>query len=94
MKEKLIAKMKASPTNMHFLRVLVGGYIVYLGGGVVLDAIRGAAVGVPMLLLSVLLLLCGVLILAFSLYALLRHYTAEEAAKSREDSDAEDGTDE
>ena len=87
MKEKLIARMKAAPTNMHFLRMLVGGYITYLGGGVVLDAVRGQAVGTGLLLLSVLLLLCGIAILAFSLYALLMHYTADQTSADSEGSD-------
>lgn len=73
MKERLIEWMKRSSVSMHYLRLFVGGYIVYLGWCNVVDYLKGETEDGLLIGLSVFLSVSGLLIAGISLYALLRH---------------------
>lgn len=87
MKQKLDTWLRASSETAHYLRLVVGGYIAYLGGDIILGFIRGEAGGAPLLALSIFLVLAGAAVAAVCLYALLRGLSLE---KSRPREDAEE----
>ena len=85
MKDRIIERLKQTSSTTHYLRLIVGGYVVYLGGGILWDAIQGAAVEALMLVLASVLVLCGAAIVGMCLYALIKHYTLEETKQASTD---------
>lgn len=81
MKEKLLAWMNSRRYNSHLMRLLVGGYIVYLGGKILANLAADGAFPVALTLCAVLLILLGLPVALISFYACLNGYSSEYKGK-------------
>lgn len=81
MKEKLLAWMNSRRYNSHLMRLLVGGYIVYLGGRILANLAADGAFPVALTLCAVLLVLLGLPVALISFYACLNGYSSEYQGK-------------
>lgn len=77
MKEKLIAWMNSRNYTSHMMRMLVGGYIAYLGIDIFLDMYKSGAYSIPLCLFGGLMILCGAPIAVISLYGVVSGYSKE-----------------
>ncbi len=84
MKEKIIRSMKRTPQVSHYLRLAVGGYIAYLGGTIIWDVLNGKAAEPLQIVLSCVLVICGVIIVGLSMYALLKHLDCDASKTFRD----------
>lgn len=82
MKEKLIAWMNGRNYNSHLLRMIVGGYIAYMGIQIMLNQYRDGAFQVILSLCAILLILAGTPVALISLYAVLHGYSEEYKGKT------------
>lgn len=97
MKEKLIAWMNGRNYNSHLLRMIVGGYIAYMGIQIMLNQYRDGAFQVILSLCAIFLILAGTPIALISLYAVLHGYSEEYKGKTsifRKDAEKSDAGDE
>lgn len=81
MKDKLLAWMNSRQYNSHLMRLLVGGYIVYLGGKILSNLAQDGAFPLLLTLCAVLLILLGLPVALISLYACLNGYSSEYKGK-------------
>lgn len=94
--DKESGRRRAKATNVTSLRVVVAGYLIYLGGSLIYDMIRGRSTLSPFAAcaLGLLFIAAGVV---FGLYSWRRWKILEKAAReeeAREGSGEEDGGDE
>lgn len=80
-KEKLIQWMNSRGSSSHLMRLLVGGYIAYLGVQIILDLYKRGQMDVPLLLCALILLMAGLPVAGISLYAVFNGYSAEYKGK-------------
>jgi len=86
MKEIIIANLKRTSVNSHFLRLIVGCYIAYLGASVLWEMINGEPKELLAAVLAGVLVLCGGVIAGVCIYALVKHLSIEN---SKKDNDSE-----
>lgn len=82
MKEKLTEWMNSRRYNSHLMRLLVGGYVVYLGGQIMVNQYRDGAFSLPLSLCAVLLIILGLPVAIISLYAVYNGYSVEYQGKT------------
>ena len=82
MKEKLIAWMNSRRYNSHLMRLIVGGYVAYLGIKIIVNQAEAGQFSVPMTLCALLLAICGVPITLISIYAVINGYSIEYKGKT------------
>lgn len=81
MKEKLIAWLNSRNYTSHMMRLLVGGYIAYLGIDIFLDLYKTGEYSIPLCLCAGLMILCGAPIAVISLYGVVSGYSKEYKGK-------------
>lgn len=81
MKEKLIAWMNSRRYNSHLMRLLVGGYVVYLGGKILSNLYKDGAFPPALTACALALILLGLPVAALSLWACLNGYSTEYQGK-------------
>ena len=81
MKEKLIAWMNSRRYNSHLMRLLVGGYIVYLGGKILSNLYKDGVFPPALTLCALVLILLGLPVALLSLWACLNGYSTEYKGK-------------
>ena len=82
MKEKLIRNLSATKSSAHIIRALVGGYVVYTCGSVVVSYFKTDEVSLLLLAGSLIVTLFGLSILALSLWAIAKGYSVEYQGKA------------
>ena len=89
MDQKEKPALRANPRGQAVLRGVIAGYLVYLGGSLVYDLIRGSSTLAPWLVWTVgpLFVICG---LGFGLYTWRRWKADEEAAAKPKEPAAEE----
>lgn len=83
MKEKLIGWMNSRRYNSHLMRLIVGGYVSYLGFQIILDLYKKGQFELGLVLCALLLLIAGLPVAAISLYAVIFGYSLEYKGKVR-----------
>ena len=81
MKEKLIAWMNSRRYNSHLMRLLVGGYVVYLGGKILSNLYKDGVFPPALTLCALVLILLGLPVALLSLWACLNGYSTEYKGK-------------
>lgn len=81
MKEKLIAWMNCRRYNSHLMRLLVGGYIVYLGAKIMKNQADEGTFSPALSICAVMLILFGLPVALLSLYAVYNGYSEEYKGK-------------
>lgn len=81
MKEKLIAWMNSRRYNSHLMRLLVGGYIVYLGLKILSNLYHDGSFPPALTLCAAALILLGLPVALLSLWACLNGYSTEYQGK-------------
>ena len=81
MKEKLIAWMNSRRYNSHLMRLLVGGYIVYLGVKIMKNQADEGSFSPALSVCAVILILLGLPVALISLYAVYNGYSEEYKGK-------------
>lgn len=92
MKEKLIHWMKLAPKVSHTIRVLAGGYLMYLSYGMFTDP--ASEINALVILCGILFALIGLFFLATSLYALNKGIYSDyvDFSAASEDGNADEET--
>lgn len=81
MKEKLISWLNSRNYTSHMMRMLVGGYIAYLGIDIFLDMYKSGEYTIPLCLFGGIMILCGAPIAVISLYGVTSGYSKEYKGK-------------
>lgn len=82
MLEKLIAWMNSRRYNSHLMRLLVGGYIAYMGIQIMINQYNDGAYDLPLSACAILLIVLGMPIALISLYAVFNGYSVEYKGKT------------
>lgn len=90
MKEKLIAWMNSRRYNSHLMRLLVGGYVVYMGGKILSNLYQDGAFPPALTVCAVLLIVLGLPVVLLSLWACLNGYSTEYKGKPNFGKDRQD----
>ena len=77
MKGKLIAWMNSRRYNSHLMRLLVGGYVAYLGGKIMKNQAQAGSFDPILSICAVFLILFGLPVALISLYAVYHGYSVE-----------------
>lgn len=77
MMEKLKAWMNSRRYNSHLMRLIVGGYVAYLGGKIMVNQYHAGTFSLPLSLCAILLIVLAVPVALISLYAVFNGYSAE-----------------
>ena len=82
MKEKFIAWMNSRRYNSHLMRLLVGGYVVYLGCKIMKNQADAGSFSTALSICAVLLIVLGLPVALISLYAVYNGYSTEYQGKT------------
>lgn len=85
MKNKLIAQLYRRKRNSYCLSAIVGGYLVYLAWKLLDELPEGGGSLIAAWIAIVVFTLCGALIAALSVWALIKGYCAENAPADDEE---------
>lgn len=82
MMEKLKDWMNSRRYNSHLMRLLVGGYVAYLGGKIMVNQYQAGSFSLPLSLCAILLIVLAVPVALISLYAVFNGYSVEYKGKT------------
>ena len=82
MKEKLINWMNSRRYNSHLMRLLVGVYIAYMGGKIMVNQYRDGVFSLPLSFCAVLLIVLALPVALISMYAVCHGYSVEYKGKT------------
>lgn len=82
MMEKLKGWMNSRRYNSHLMRLIVGGYVAYLGGKIMVNQYQNGAFSLPLSLCAILLIVLAAPVVLISLYAVFNGYSAEYKGKT------------
>ena len=82
MMEKLKAWMNSRRYNSHLMRMIVSGYVAYLGGKIMYNQYHDGAFSLPLSLCAILLIVLAVPVALISLYAVFNGYSTEYKGKT------------
>ncbi|MGM9604082.1 MAG: hypothetical protein ACI3XG_03380 [Faecousia sp.] len=82
MMEKLKGWMNSRRYNSHLMRLIVGGYVAYLGGKIIVNQYHDGAFSLPLTLCAILLIVLAAPVALISLYAVFNGYSAEYKGKT------------
>lgn len=73
--------------RMHSIRLLAGGYIVYLGIDIIKNFFQGVEATPLALILAIIMAICGLAIVGLSSYALMKLSNQEQPSKEENNSE-------
>ena len=82
MKEKLINMLKGTKNGAHFIRAIVGGYVVFTCGKVAVSYFTTDDVSVGLMIASAFVALLGLAIVSIAFWAIAKGYSVEYQGKS------------
>ena len=77
MMDKLKAWMNSRRYNSHLMRLIVGGYVAYLGGKIMVNQYHDGTFSLPLSLCAILLIVLAAPVALISLYAVFNGYSTE-----------------
>lgn len=82
MREKLKRWMNSRRYNSHLMRLIVCGYIAYLGGKIMVSQYQDGVFSLPLSFCAILLIVLAVPVALISLYAVFNGYSVEYKGKT------------